>query len=143
MNKFDYYIKHTLKIKNYVRYTDDFVIVSGNKNYLTELIPKIKDFLLTKLKLQLHPNKVFIKKYRQGIDFLGYIVFPKHQLVRTKTKRRIYSKLRKRVEEYKTGIITKDRLEQSLNSYLGVLSHANTYKLKQDLLNQYWFWLSE
>jgi hypothetical protein len=143
MNEFDQYMKHKLKIKHYARYTDDFVIASDNQRYLQELIPLIQSFLESRLKLKLHPSKVSIRKVGQGIDFLGYVVFPNHRLLRTKTKRRIFAKLRKRVTEYKTGLISKHTLEQSLNSYLGVLSHANSHELQQELLNQYWFWLKE
>ncbi|MGA2667072.1 MAG: RNA-directed DNA polymerase [Patescibacteria group bacterium] len=143
LNEFDYFIKHSLKVKYYVRYTDDFVIVSDNERCLLNLIPKIKAFLTTKLKLEIHPNKILIRKFRQGIDFLGFVVFPKHRLLRTKTKRRIFQKLKLGVKEYKTGLISEETIKQSLNSYLGVLSHANTYELHQELENQYWFWLRE
>ncbi|MCL5795197.1 MAG: RNA-directed DNA polymerase [Patescibacteria group bacterium] len=143
MNEFDYFIKHSLRIKNYLRYTDDFVIVLDKEEYLVSLIPKIKQFLKTWLKLELHSNKVSIKKFNQGVDFLGYIIFPKYRLLRTKTKRRIYNKLKQKVAEYKEGVISEDTLKQSLNSYLGVLSHADCYKVQQDLLNQFWFWMKE
>lgn len=143
MNKFDHFIKRDLKVKYYIRYADDFVIVSNNESYLKSLIPQINDFLVNKLKLELHPNKISIRKYTQGIDYLGYITLPKYMLVRTKTKRRMYNKLKKRVKEFKSGLIEEITLKQSLNSYLGVLSHANCYELKQDLLNQFWFWMKE
>lgn len=143
LNEFDQFIKHTLKIKHYVRYTDDFVIVSGDKNFLEKIIHPIDYFLIEKLMLNLHPNKVTIRKSSQGTDFLGYILFPHHRLLRTKTKQRIFKKLEKRIQEYKNGIISKQTLEQCLRSYLGVLSHADTYKLEQKLKNQFWFWLKE
>ncbi len=63
MNEFDQFIKHTLKVKHYARYTDDFVIVSGNCDYLKQLLIPIRLFLKEKLKLELHPNKVTIRKY--------------------------------------------------------------------------------
>jgi retron-type reverse transcriptase len=77
------------------------------------------------------------------IDFLGYIVLPHHRLLRTKTRQRIFRKLKKRINEYKTSVINEQTLKQSLQSYLGVLSHANTYKLSNELKNQFWFWLNE
>jgi RNA-directed DNA polymerase len=91
----------------------------------------------------LHPKKVAIRKFNQGIDFLGYIVLPHHRLLRTKTKQRIFRKLKKRVNKYKMDAISNQTLEQSLQSYLGVLSHANTYELGNELKNQFWFWLGE
>ena len=143
LNEFDDFIKHQFKIKNYVRFTDDFVIVSPDKELLLNLIPKIKQFLTKKLKLKIHPDKILIRKYNQGVDFLGYILFPYYRFLRTKTKRGIFRKLRKRVFEYKTGVISKETLGQSFNSYLVVLSHADTHSLEKNLKNQFDLWLKE
>jgi retron-type reverse transcriptase len=143
LNEFDQFIKHKLKVKHYIRYTDDFVIVAEDKLYLKNLIKPISSFLSEELAIKLHPKKVTIRKFRQGVDFLGYIVLPRHRSLRTKTKNRIIRKLKKRVEEYKNKMISNQTLEQSLQSYLGVLSHADTYKLEQNLKNQFWFWLNE
>jgi retron-type reverse transcriptase len=143
LNEFDQFIKHNLRVKNYCRYTDDFAIVSDNKDHLSDLIPDIGYFLKQRLQLKLHPKKVTIRKFCQGIDFLGYIILPRYRVLRTKTRQRIFKKLSKRIVEYKSGVISGETLEQSLQSYLGVLSHANTYKLAQDLRNQFWFWFTE
>lgn len=130
-------------MKNYLRYTDDFVVVAESEDYLIDIINPIASFLRQKLKLELHPKKVSIRKFQQGIDFLGYIVLPHYQRLRTKTKQRIFRKLKLRTQEYKDGKITKESVFQSLQSYFGVLSHANEYKLTEELKNQFWFWLTE
>jgi len=119
------------------------VIVSGNEEHLLCLVTPIKNFLAVNLKLEIHPCKISIRKFCQGIDFLGYVLHPKYRLLRTKTQRRISKKLRKRVLEYKAGLIGKYALKQSLSSFFGVLSHADTYKFQEELLNQCWFWLKE
>jgi len=143
MNEFDQFVKHKLKVKHYCRYTDDFVIVSDNREYLKSLLPKIELFLGNKLKLKLHPSKISIRKYQQGIDFLGYVVMPHYRVVRTKTKNRIFKKLKQKVYDFKIGEISEKTLFQSLNSYLGVLSHANAYDLELKLINQFMLWLGE
>ena len=143
LNELDQFVKHELRVKYYARYTDDFVIVSENPEYLKSLIPKISGFLHARLALYLHPNKVFIRKYRQGIDFLGYVVIPNHIAVRTKTKRRIFRKFRAKVAGFRTETITKASLLGSLNSYLGVLSHADALELAEELKNSFWFWMKE
>jgi len=140
LNVFDQFVKNELKIKHYVRYTDDFVIVSDNRPYLENLIIPISEFLHSRLKLSLHPKKITIRAFHQGIDFLGYVVLPHYRLLRTKTKQRIYRKLRQRVSEYRDGTICRETLEQSLQSYLGVLSHAETRQFSEDVRNQLWFW---
>ncbi len=123
MNKFDHFIKRELKIRYYIRYADDFVIFSENKNYLENLISKISKFLEIQLKLSLHPDKVSIKTFDSGVDFLGWVNFPHNRVLRTTTKRRMFRK------------ITADAKIESINSYLGLLKYGNTHKLKQKLLN--------
>src|SRR3989344_3402366 len=138
LNKLDQFVKHELKARYYLRYCDDFVIVSDDKNYLEDLILEINDFLQTQLKLSLHENKRTIRKYTQGIDFLGYIILPHIIVPRNKTKRRIFRKLRMKSEEFGNGRITGYSLNQSVQSHLGFLKHANAYRLSQELKNQAW-----
>lgn len=135
MYEFDQFMKHILKVKHYIRYTDDFVIVAEDESHLQSLLPHIKAFLRYHLRLQLHPHKVTIRKYRQGIDFLGYILLPHHRVLRTKTRRRIFRKLHEKSDLVSQGICSPESFEQSLQSYLGVLSHANTYGLRNDIRN--------
>lgn len=143
MNEFDQFVKQVLKVKYYARYTDDFVIVAPNKAYLKDLLLPIQNFLKNTLYLELHPEKVTIRKHTHGIDFLGYVILPEHIRVRCKTKRRIPRKLRERVDLYKNEMISELRLGSSLQSYMGVLSHADAHEFSQNIRNQYWFWLHE
>jgi len=119
MNEFDQFMKRKLKVKYYIRYADDFVIFRQNKEYLQHLIPKILDFLEKKLKLSLHPNKVFIKTLASGVDFLGWVNFPSHRILRTSTKKRMLKGLKL------------NKAKETKASYLGLLSHGNTYKIRK------------
>jgi retron-type reverse transcriptase len=94
MNEFDHFLKRELKIAYCIRYADDFVILHENKKYLENILPKISAFLEIKLKLSLHPDKVFIKTIASGIDFLGWVHFPQHRVPRTSTKRRMFKRLK-------------------------------------------------
>ncbi|MDD5041533.1 MAG: reverse transcriptase domain-containing protein [Candidatus Peribacteraceae bacterium] len=143
LNEFDQFIKNTLRIKRYARYTDDFVIVAGSRKELEAMLVSIRSFLKERLHLALHPHKVTIRKYGQGIDFLGYVLLPHHRVLRPKAKRRMVRRLKERIENCKTGRLPPESVEQSLQSYLGVLSHADCFRLSQDLQNQYWFLLME
>src|SRR3989338_11244809 len=51
MNEFDQFVKRELKVKYYIRYADDFVILSYDKKYLENMLPKIFIFLSESLKL--------------------------------------------------------------------------------------------
>jgi len=143
LNDLDQFVKQKLKVKYYVRYADDFVILSCDKLYLENLLPSIQLFLKEKLDLIVHPDKIFFKKFSSGVDFLGYIIFPHYILPRTKTRRRLFRKIKLKIEEYKSGEITIEKLNQTIQSYLGYLSHANSYKLRRELKNLIWYWLTE
>jgi retron-type reverse transcriptase len=118
MNKLDQFIKHKVKAKYYIRYADDFIILSQDKKWLEEIIPVIQDFLRLELCLELHPNKVSIETIASGVDFLGWVHFPDHRVIRATTKRRMFRRIRE-----KRGNIN------TVQSYLGVLTHGNTNKL--------------
>ena len=133
LNELDQFVKHTLKEKYYLRYCDDFIILGENKNHLENLIPQISQFLENKLQLALHPNKINIRKFRQGIDFLGYVVLPHYRVLRTKTKKRILKKIQKKRESLESKIISEESFNQGVQSYLGVLKHCKGWKIKQNL----------
>ncbi|MDP2593789.1 MAG: reverse transcriptase domain-containing protein [bacterium] len=117
MNEFDQFVKQWLKVKHYVRYADDFVFLSHNREWLLELLPYIVVFLRERLTLELHPDKVSISTAAAGIDFLGWVHFPDHRTLRTSTKRRMLKVLRGNPKE------------EILASYRGMLSHGNAHKL--------------
>ncbi len=121
MNEFDHFLKRDMKIAYCVRYADDFVILHENRRYLENILPKISKFLESRLKLSLHPGKVFIKTIFSGVDFLGWIHFPHHRVLRTSTKRRMFKNLNRKINK------------ESLASYLGLLSHGDTHKLRQKI----------
>ena len=133
LNELDQFVKHKLKIKHYIRYCDDFTILSDNREYLKKLIVTISDFLKEKLKLSLHSDKIKIRKYHQGIDFLGYVSFPHHRILRTKTKRRMFRKIERRIEQLKQNKISEESFNQTIQSYLGVLKHCKSHKLVCDI----------
>ncbi len=122
MNEFDQFVKHKLKIKYYVRYADDFVVVSPDRAYLEQILPLMQDFLRNKLKLSMHPKKISIQTLASGVDFLGWIHFPDHRVLRTVTKKRMLKRLTQKPEP------------AVINSYLGLLGWGNSFKLKQQIL---------
>ena len=125
MNEFDQFVKHKLKVRYYIRFADDFVILSENKNYLKEIIPIISDFLQNNLSLVLHPNKIYIKTLYSGVDFLGWVNFPHHRVIRNKTKNRMLARIKG------------NKNSKSLSSYVGLLKHGNTERIKNKLLRLY------
>lgn len=133
MNRFDQFMKHKMKARYYIRYADDFVILSTDKDWLIELIPKIADFLEEHLKLNLHPDKLFLKTLASGVDFLGWVHFSDHRVLRTVTKRRMFR-----------GVVLKEGKRETVQSYLGLLTHGNGKKLKakvENMLGSEIYWI--
>ncbi len=153
LNKLDQYIKHELKIKHYVRYVDDFVMLSKSKEELLLLKTKIEKFIQEKLDLKLKPTTI-LKPITSGINFVGYIIKPSHLLPRNRVVNNIYRKVNKfkrksiylenniQVYDFKfTSVFIR-----SINSYIGYLKYTKSekliIKLKQDnpfLLNFFIF----
>ena len=131
LNELDQFIKHKLKIKYYLRYCDDFIILEESKECLIGLIPLIDNFLKEKLKLTLHSDKIIIRKYHQGIDFLGYVSLPHYRLLRTRTKKRIFRKIKIKYQDLERGLICEEFFNQSLQSYFGIFKHCKGYKIKK------------
>lgn len=128
MNEFDQYVKRHIKAKHYIRYADDFVFLSPDRGWLEQQIPRVAKFLHDVLALELHPDKVHIRSLAAGVDFLDWINFPDHRVLRTATARR----MRKRVRE--------SPRPETMQSYLGLMRHGNTKKLVTAVLNEYWLW---
>lgn len=143
LNELDQFMKHGLKEHYYVRYADDFVILHTQRDHCFTLIKPIGKFLSDRLKLDLHPRKIVIRKFSQGVDFLGYICFPNVIIPRLKTEQRIFKKLKEKAKLVKDGLLPFDYFHQSVQSYLGVLSHGNTFRSQEDLKNNIFFWLNE
>mgnify|MGYP001619636833 CR=1 len=100
------------------------MILSDDKEWLENLIPQIQNFLVKNLKLTLHPDKIFIKTMASGVDFLGWIHFTDHKILRTTTKRRMVKRIRESPRP------------ETINSYLGLLRHGNTNKIKIKVLSK-------
>jgi retron-type reverse transcriptase len=119
MNEFDQFVKRNLKKRHYIRYADDFVFLSDDREELVALRPKLETFLAESLKLSLHPRKTFIQTLASGVDFLGWVQFSEHRVLRTVTKHRMLKKLKQN-----NGPETKV-------AYLAMLKHGNAYKLSK------------
>ena len=148
-NEVDHYAKRELRIHYYVRYMDDIVILSDSKAQLHEWKEKIERFMQERLKLELNPKKCFIEPISRGIDFCQYRVFPDHIKLKKATALRMKRNLKRIQHLYATGEITLERAQKTVSSYMGLLSHCDSYQLKRAIFGEYseservegWFYL--
>jgi RNA-directed DNA polymerase len=133
LNELDFHVKHNLGVKHYIRYMDDFIVLSEDKDNLHELWVCIRDFLGDSLRLRLEASKTQINRVRNGVDFTGYVARGRFIRVRTRNYRRFRARLKKRISGFRGGRIPLESLEASLISYLGHLSHTNSEKIKEEI----------
>lgn len=131
MNHFDQWVKHTLKVKYYIRYADDFVFFSHDKTYLEQTLTLVDKFLSEELRLILHPKKIFLKTIASGINFLGWVHFSNHRIIRTVTKRRMFNRIKQQPTE------------ETLQSYVGLLKHGNGKKIEEQMVSLHWLYSDE
>ncbi len=130
LDPLDKFVKHHLRVKNYLRYADDFISLTNNPDELMGYLVEVNQFLKTKLKLQLHPDKISFGKFEWGIDYVGYVALPHYQLPRAKTVKRMYKKISRSLV-----LGDFDAVVKAMPSYLGYLGHVEGYKTSQQLKN--------
>ncbi len=132
LNDFDHFIKEELTARFYIRYCDDFVIFGNSKVWLNEIKCEIKKYLMT-LRLRLHENKSRVFRTTDGVDFLGYRIYPDYVRVRKSIVKRYRRKLRDMTEEYKNGNIRIPEINNSIQSWIGHVKHADSYQLRKEI----------
>lgn len=153
LNELDQYVKRVLKVKYYVRYVDDFVLLSDNPDEIVEWREKISEFLKNRLKLELQGDKDKYGSVYSGVDFVGYIVKPHYVL----TRNRIVCGLKQKLHLFNAGFLvdqTKSKQELlpihlppsqkdiekilcTVNSYYGYLKHSNSFKLRKNIFEKH------
>lgn len=131
LNELDHFVKEKLLFERYIRYVDDFIILSEDKENLKETVDRIGCFLNEKLQLSLCKDKTILQPTGRGIDFLGYYVKPTHTLVRQKVVKRFKDKLYKK-RNPDDGLFFASDIPM-IKSYLGHFVHANSYNLVRKL----------
>jgi len=107
LNEFDKFIKHDMKVKNYLRYGDDFIIIADNLNRLGKIRGAAVNFLSEKLRLEINKKNDIIVKARQGLKFLGTEIFPKGRRLNKRNSARVKENLNlKNISSY-SGLVKK------------------------------------
>jgi RNA-directed DNA polymerase len=146
MDSFDHYVKHDLGIRYYGRYVDDFVILHEDKEYLKKLIPKLTEYLQTELQVTIHPKKIYLQHYSKGVKFLGTVILPNRIYIANRTKGNFYAAIAKQnhiAQDHKPTKEEQQAFQSSMNSYLGIMKHYKTYKLRKHMIFKNlsgWWW---
>ena len=146
MNEFDHWVKKELGIKYYGRYVDDFILIHPDKEYLKTCVSKIRTYLKKELQLILHPNKIYLQHYSKGVKYLGAVIKPFRIYIANRTKGNFYKAIEKQNKiaiDHKPTPEEKATFQSTMNSYLGIMKHYKTHKLRKSLINNelsgWWF----
>lgn len=149
LNELDQYVKHILKCRYYVRYCDDFLILDESSGKLMDVREWIREFVTERLHLSLNDKYDSVMPVSNGMDFLGYIIRQDYTLAR----RRVVNNLKTKLNGFEGRLVSEangttairydyetiEKLRSVLASYLGHLKWADSYKLKQAILERYGF----
>jgi len=124
MSELDYFVKHRLKVQYYVRYMDDFILLSGDKKQLHEYRRAVEVFLWDVLRMKLNP-KSDVYPVSRGVDFLGYRIWSSHRLLRKSSLFRATRRFKKLSDLYARGLVTLRHVKASVMSWLGHCVHAD------------------
>jgi retron-type reverse transcriptase len=128
LNELDHFVKDVLGYNRYIRYVDDFIILSENKERLKEAVDEVHRFLESNLKLSLCESKTTLQTTEKGIDFLGYFIKPSYTLVR----RKVVGRFKKKLSLYQVCFDKdKESFCACMNSYFGHFIHANSFGLRK------------
>ena len=137
LNELDQFVKHVLKARYYVRYVDDFTILSHSKEELENYKLKIDSFLKERLKLALHQDKSKVIPLKQGIPFLGFRIFPRHKIPRKTNIRKFQSKLKELKYLYKENKINREQVVEHLEGWMAYVKQGNTHKYRRNILRSF------
>jgi RNA-directed DNA polymerase len=146
LNLFDHFVKKELGIKYYGRYVDDFILVHTDKNYLKICIGHIRDYLYKELYLHLHPDKVYLQHFSKGVKYLGAVIKPHRIYIANRTKGNFYEAIEKQnkiARDQKPSKEEQADFQSSMNSYLGIMRHYKTHKLRKEMIFKNlsgWWW---
>ena len=132
LNEVDQYAKHELGLHYYIRYMDDIIILHHDKKYLAEVKELLRIFLEDNLRLNLN-DKTAIRPCSMGIDFVGYRIWSTHRKLKKKTAVKIKRNMKRHIKNVRLGKESKECMNRSIASYRGILSHCNSYGLRQSL----------
>jgi RNA-directed DNA polymerase len=134
LNDLDHYAQEKLGCRGYIRYVDDITVFDDDKQRLWDIKSRCAEFL-TGERLSLHPDKTFVLPVTEGVDHLGYRIFPTHRRLRRDNVWRFLRKMNKMQALYAEDKSALDDINASVQSWLGHARHADTQGLRTKIFS--------
>jgi len=134
LDPFDHFVKETLKHRHYIRYMDDFVDFTNDRESIPDLLAQMKAYLKDRLGLKVKETGVVINTPLHGLGFLGVRIFPSTIRIHRKNLSRCLRKIKLKEREYAKGQIDEERLVRSVGSMVAHMSQFNTLTLRRKVM---------
>lgn len=143
LSPLDRFIKENLQKKHYVRYMDDLVLLSNDKDFLQDCLKDMRKIVNVRLMLDFN-EKTQIFPIKNGVDFLGFHFYLTDsgkivKKLRRSSKIRFKNRIKSLQKDYKSGKTQLENINMSLASYRGHLIHGHTYKLRTSAFSKFTF----
>lgn len=138
LDRLDQTVTSGLGIGAYVRYCDDFLLLSDDRVQLKDALVAVES-LVSQLRMRLHPGKTSVIPTRDGVRFVGFRIWPTHRILRKENTRAIRRRVRWMRNAYGEGLIDWADIKPRLVSWLGHARQANSERLIQRLSNDWHF----
>lgn len=135
LDDLDQYIKQVLNVRPYLRYVDDMVVLDQDRSRLADIRTAVRERLAAD-RLRLHPHKAHISRVADGVNLLGYLVFPTRRRLRNDNGHRFARKLRGMARAFSAGRMEWSRVAASTQSWIGHAQHADTEGLRRVIFSQ-------
>ncbi len=133
LNRLDHFVKEEMRIPGYVRYMDDFVLCSEDREELRHAKVEIKGFLRQSLRLELKDRATILAPARQGLPFLGWRIYRGTTRLRPGNFRRTRSRLKHRRWQHQLHLIDDSQLADAVRSVACHLEHGSTLNLRRKM----------
>ncbi len=133
LNDLDHYLKDQLGIRYYIRYMDDMVVFSNDKDEIKTIKHCIQSYLVERLNLYLKDKATYINQRLNGLTFLGMRIFPHHIRIKRENLTRSLKRLHWREKQFASGRIDEKVFLSSCQSILDHMKIANSGSLKRTL----------
>lgn len=136
LNEMDQYAKHEMRVQHYIRYMDDIVVLHKDKSELRDILIESDLFLQSELHLQIN-NKTKIDNINHGVEFVGRRIWPTHMKLKKETVKNMKKRLKYIQKQYALGEVSLDEVKSVLSSYLGLMKHTNSHRLRKKILREF------
>lgn len=117
-----------------MQYVDDLALFSDSKKELWRWKRAILD-RLARLRLTAHEEPAQVSPTKNGIPWLGFVVYPTHRKLKASKVRNTTRRLRARADAYNRGEIDLSAVNASVQGWVNHASFANTWGLRRDLFS--------